>query len=93
MTGKSSVEPRTLAEAHMARAKLYPGPGASMGDYEAYSQKAASIYQGVASIDGAHENEARWWANDFTAEAERYREKREAARLISRCDDEREHER
>jgi hypothetical protein len=93
MKNKSSIGPRTLAEAHMARAKLYPGPGASPDDYETYSHKAASIYQRVASIDGAHENEARWWASDFSAEAERYREKREIAQLTNRCDDEREHER
>ena len=61
------VEPRTLADAHHAVARIRPRQKAPLTEWLVYHQRSAAWYAEVAEIDRAHHHEAL-----FMAERERH---------------------
>jgi hypothetical protein len=56
------AEPRTLAEAHHAVARIRPRQKAPLTEWLAYHQRSAAWYAEVAEIDRAHHHETLFMA-------------------------------
>ena len=72
------VEPRTLADAHHAVARIRPRQKAPLTEWLAYHQRSAAWYAEVAEIDRAHHHEAL-----FMAEQQRQQAKEIKAQIPS----------
>ena len=57
------VEPRTLADAHHAVARIRPRQNAPLAEWLAYHERSAAWYTEIAEIDRGHHHEALFMAD------------------------------